>query len=59
MKRAVTISLGSPSRDNNVVMELNGIKMLGERIGTGGDAQVAHRLFKGLDGQADAITIAN
>jgi len=57
MKRTVSISLGSPSRDKRVIVDLNGVQISVERIGTGGDAQAARRLFTELDGQADVLTI--
>jgi hypothetical protein len=57
MKRAVSISLGSPKRDKQVVVELNGVPVCVERIGTGGDARQARRLFAGLDGQVDALSV--
>ncbi len=57
MKRTVSISLGIPSRDKRVIVDLNGVKISVERIGTGGDAQAARRLFAELDGQVDVLTI--
>jgi hypothetical protein len=57
MKRAVSVSLGSPSRDKQVVIELDGVKMQVERIGTGGDIDATRRLFNELDGQVDAISV--
>jgi hypothetical protein len=57
MKRTVSISLGSPKRDKKVIVDLNGVKISLERIGTGGDAQAARHLFTELDGQVDVLTI--
>ena len=57
IKRAVSISLGSPSRDKKVTVNLKGIPICVERIGTGGDAQAAHRLFLELDGKVDALSV--
>jgi len=57
MRRAVSVSLGSPRRDKQVVVELNGVEISVERIGTGGDARQARRLFAGLDGQVDALSV--
>jgi len=57
MKRAVSVSLGSPKRDKSVVVDFNGVKINVERIGVGGDAQAARRLFNELDGQVDAISV--
>jgi len=55
MKRAVSISLGSPSRDKSVVANLLGEEVLIERIGTDGDEHKAYELFCELDGKVDAF----
>lgn len=57
MKRAVSISLGSPARDKTVVVDLNGVPVEIKRIGTGGDADKARRLFTELDGKVDALSV--
>ncbi len=57
MKRAVSISLGSPERDKKVVVDFNGVQISVERIGTGGDAAKARRLFAELDGKVDALSL--
>ncbi len=57
MKRAVSVSLGSSERDKKVVVELNGVPISVERIGTDGDAQKAYRLFTELDGRVDAFGV--
>jgi hypothetical protein len=57
MKRAVSVSLGSPKRDKKVVVDFNGTPISVERIGTGGDAQAARRLFEELDGQVEALSV--
>lgn len=57
MKRAVSVSLGSPKRDKQVVVDFNGVTISVERIGTGGDAQAARRLFRELDGKVDALSV--
>ncbi len=57
MKRAVSVSLGSPSRDKKVVITLNGEQISVERIGTGGDVPRAQRLFAELDGQVDCLSV--
>ena len=57
MKRAVSISLGSPTRDKCVQIQLNGQLIQAERIGTGGDERRARRLFAELDGQVDALSV--
>ena len=57
MKRAVSISLGSPTRDKRVEVEFNGEKVLVERRGTGGDVEQAKRLYRELDGKVDAFGV--
>jgi hypothetical protein len=57
MKHAVSVSLGSPKRDKKVVVDFNGVSICVERIGTGGDAQAARRLFAELDGKVDALSV--
>jgi hypothetical protein len=57
MKRAVSVSLGSPTRDKRVVVNLKGEPIQVERIGTGGDVEKARRLFAELDGAVDALGV--
>lgn len=57
IKKAVSISLGSPDRDKRIQIELNGVPVILERIGTGGDPHAARRLFLDLDGQVDAMSV--
>jgi len=57
MKRAVSVSLGSPARDKRVVITLAGEPVQLERIETGGDARRAQALFAELDGQVDALGV--
>ena len=57
MKRAVSVSLGSHTRDKQVVVTLKGEPISVERIGTDGDAQKARRLFTELDGVVDALGV--
>ncbi len=57
MKRAVSVSLGSPARDKRVVVMLAGEQVQLERIGTGGDVRRARALFAELDGQVDALGV--
>ena len=57
MKRAVSVSLGSPSRDKKVMVDFKGMPISIERVGTGGDARKAGRLFAELDGQVDALSL--
>jgi len=57
MKRAVSISLGSHTRDATIVVTLNGEPIQVERIGTDGDIEKARQLFEELDGEVDALSI--
>ncbi len=57
MKRAVSVSLGSPTRDKRVVVTFKDTPISVERIGTGGDAERARRLFAELDGTVDALGV--
>jgi hypothetical protein len=57
LKRAVSVSLGSPQRDKKVIIELNGTQIELSRIGTGGDAAKARQLFAQLDGEVDALSV--
>ncbi len=56
-KKAVSISLGSASRDKRIDVALLGHKVTMERIGTNGDAQKAATLFTALDGRVDALGV--
>jgi hypothetical protein len=57
MKRAVSVSLGSATRNKKVVVDFKGMEISIERVGTGGDAQAARQLFAELDGQVDALSM--
>jgi hypothetical protein len=57
MKRAVSISIGSSSRDKEVEIQLLGEKVKIERIGTDGDMEKAARLYGELDGKVDAFGV--
>lgn len=57
MKKAVSISLGSSSRDKVAEIELLGETVQIERRGTDGDVAKAARLFSELDGQVDALGV--
>lgn len=57
MKHAISISLGSASRNKKVTISLNGEKVIVERIGTQGDEKVAQKLFKDMDGKVDALGV--
>jgi hypothetical protein len=55
IKRAVSISIGSSTRDKSVEIELLGEKVLIERIGTDGDMEAAAQKYKDMDGKVDAF----
>lgn len=57
MKRAVSISLGSSTRDHCVTTTLLGEEISLERIGTDGDVARAIRLYRELDGKVDAFGV--
>jgi len=57
MKRAVSISLGSTTRDKAVEIELLGEKVRIERIGTNGDEAKARQMFREMDGKVDAFGV--
>ena len=53
MKRVLSVSLGSSSRDKRVQVDFKGIPMIIERIGTDGDIEKARRLYLELDDKVD------
>ena len=55
MKRIVSVSLGSSSRDHHVVARIGGEEFLIERIGTDGDYGKAIAMIRELDGKVDAF----
>ena len=57
MKRAVSVSLGSSTRDKRVEIDLLGERIVLERIGTDGDVDAAARLYRQLDGRVDAFGV--
>ena len=57
MKRVVSVSLGSSSRDHKVEIELLGQQVSIERIGTDGDEEKARRMYGDLDGKVDAFGV--
>ena len=57
MKRAVSISLGSDTRDKKVTLALLGEEITIERIGTDGDKKKAIQLYNELDGKVDALGV--
>jgi hypothetical protein len=57
MKHAVSVSLGSSSRDKSVKVNLNGQEILVERVGTDGDIAKARQMYLDLDGKVDAFGV--
>lgn len=55
MKRVVSVSIGSSSRDHAVTLSLLGEEFSVSRRGTDGDIDKACALLRELDGQVDAI----
>ncbi len=55
MKRVVSVSIGSSTRDHSVNTELLGIPFEISRRGTDGDLRKAKEVLKELDGKVDAI----
>lgn len=55
MKRIVSVSLGSSSRDHKAVTSIMGEIFEIERIGTNGDMDAAVRLIRQFDGRVDAF----
>jgi len=57
MKRAVSISLGSTTRDKAVEINLLDETVRIERIGTNGDEEKARQMFREMDGKLDAFGV--
>lgn len=57
MKRAVSISIGSSTRDKTVEINILGEHVRIERIGTDGDMDKAARLYGELDGKVDCFGV--
>lgn len=55
MKKVVSVSIGSKTRDHSVETEILGEKFEIKRIGTEGDFKKAVQLIKELDGKVDAF----
>ncbi len=55
MKRVISVSLGSSSRDHTVEAEFLGEKVLIERLGTNGDIDKAIEIIRQYDGIADVF----
>ena len=57
MKHAVSVSIGSSTRDKRVEITLLGEQVTIERIGTDGDMERAAELFRELDGKVDSFGV--
>lgn len=57
MKRVVSVSLGSSTRDHRFETQILGQPIVIERIGTNGDVRRAKQLMQELDGNVDALGI--
>ena len=57
MKRVVSISLGSSSRDKRVEFKLGDETIIMERIGCNGDEKKARALYADMDGKVDAFGV--
>lgn len=55
MKRVVSVSLGSVSRNKTTIIQIAGEEVVIERIGTAGDLKKAVSLIESLDGEVDAF----
>ena len=57
MKRAISVSLGSSTRDKKVVVNFKGEEIRVERVGTDGDIARARQMYLDLDGKVDAFGV--
>lgn len=57
MKRVVSVSLGSSTRDHRFETDILGQRIVIERIGTDGDVQRMRQLMEELDGKVDALGV--
>ena len=57
MKKAVSVSIGSPVRNKSVVVSLLGEEVQISRIATDGDMKAARQKFRELDGEVDALGV--
>ncbi len=55
--RAVSVSIGSATRDKTVEVDLFGKTIQLERIGTDGDMEAAAQLYRDLDGKVGALGV--
>jgi len=57
MKEAISISIGSSSRDKSVNINLLGEDIHIQRVGTDGDMKAARKMFRDLDGKVQAFGV--
>ena len=57
MKRAVSVSLGSSTRNKAAIINFKGVPVSVERFGVDGDEAKARNLFEKLDGTVDALGV--
>lgn len=57
MKEALSISIGSSTRDKSVVVNLLDKDVHIQRVGTDGDMKAARKMFRELDGKVDAFGV--
>lgn len=57
MKQAVSVSLGSPTRDSEAKIELLGQMIHLRREGWNGDVEAVNRRYRQLDGEVDALGV--
>lgn len=55
MKRVVSVSLGSHRRNQDLELDLLGLRLIVQRVGTGGNLDRMARILKTLDGEVDAL----
>jgi hypothetical protein len=57
MKEAISISIGSSTRDKEAIVNLLGEEVHISRVGTDGDMQAARKMYRDLDGKVDAFGV--
>jgi hypothetical protein len=57
MKKAISISIGSSSRDKEAMVDILGEEVHISRVGTDGDMDKAAQLYRDLDGHVDAFGV--
>ncbi|HCX78752.1 MAG TPA: quinate 5-dehydrogenase, partial [Firmicutes bacterium] len=55
MKRVVSVSLGSHRRNQDLELDLLGLRLIVQRVGTGGNLDRMARILKTLDGEVDVL----